>query len=140
MESYSYHFIEGWKQIDDPLPEQNQHEPWERYLTRCGYHSYANKVGNDIGWSVSYRPADDKNKTKPVFPYMVEIGGMDEGRLVFCRDFISATELMRHFAPLIIADLLTGAIEDLEALLENQREETERMHEVRRRQYAYVKS
>lgn len=134
--SHRYDLLEGWELLDhDPLSQQAEGQSWENHLEANGYYSSGESIGNDCGWSVKLYHVNNNCKIKPEFSYLVEIGDANEGQLVFCNDFLSAVELVRLYAPLAMADLLTAVYEDVEALLYGERERTEQMHQRRRRLY-----
>lgn len=137
MEFYSYDAIDGLSRLEsDPLTvEQEEHQPWDKYLQTNGYCGFLDSIGDEhLGWSVGVRYADDKASIKPKYPYVVELGNCHQGQLIFCFDFLSAAEAMRLYAPLVLAQIITTASDSLAARLDDEWKHTEQVREARWRQ------
>lgn len=134
LNKYRYDLLLGWEALDhDPLPEWQKGQTEGEYLKAAGYYEFGDSIGNHYSWTVKIHAADSKAKVQPEFPYLVEIGNASEGAYVFCSDFLSAAELVRTYASVVTADLLTDVFETVEARLEDERKHTERLQESRRK-------
>lgn len=120
-----FSLLNGWRELgEDPMPWKDG-VCTDQHLKSHGYHSFGDRLGEDgAGWSVVMYATNSSSRTKPKYPYIVDIGNSDESRFVFCVDFLSGVEIMRRYASLVTADLITGVISDLEGRLEVERNET----------------
>lgn len=125
-EFMEFSLLQGWRKLQsDPLGDALPED--------CGYYGLDRIGGEGIGWSVILYSAKSSDSGKE-YPFIVEVGGSDQLRFVYCADFLSAVELISKYAAMVTAGLLTGILEDLEARLEGEREESRQLADRRWRE------
>lgn len=127
-----FSLLKGWRELDeDPMPWEEGMDLNE-HLKRYGYYSFGDRLGADgLGWSAVMYATDFKSEVKAPYPYVVDIGNSYESKFVFCVDYLSGVEVMSRYALLVVADLLSGMIDDLESRLETERKESTALRERR---------
>lgn len=132
LNNYQYGVIDGWKQLErDPLIEQAEHQSWEDYIEANGYYPSGDCFGTDLGWAVKLYAINDNAPIKPQFPYVVDISSPSQGQLVFCADFMSALEVVRRFAIIGVAELMSFTFDALEHRLDDEWQRSDRWRDVK---------
>lgn len=132
LNSYQYDIIEGWKRLNrDPLIEQAEHQSREHYIEANGYYSSGDCFGTDVGWAVKMYAVNNDASVKPEFPYLVDISSPSQGQLIFCADFMSALDIVRQFAVIGVAELMSFTFDALEYRLDDEWQRSDRWRDAK---------